>query len=269
MQPGGAGSRRFRRPCYFMRARRSFQTKTRGADRGLARPRRHDRIARKAREARGHKVVWEVSPTMKLLAINGSYRRGRTIDTLMDAAVASARARRPDVEVEQVYLAEKRIEYCRNCVACKDTDPAAEYAECAIRDDMDELMPKLVAADAFLFGTPVNLSAVTAVMKTFLERIVWTAGKPATTGLIKGIPTPRVRRARRAGILVTTGATPRLLRPLCDRATPMIREVCRTILHAKVVATLYAGMILSGGVERHLPKAARLGAKLVGGRIRP
>jgi len=107
---------------------------------------------------------------VKLLAINGSYRRGKTVDTLMDAAIESAAAARPDLEVERVYLIEKHIEYCRNCVACKDADPAAEYAPCVIRDDMDDLLPKLVTADAFLFATPVNLSAPTAVMKTFLER---------------------------------------------------------------------------------------------------
>ena len=200
---------------------------------------------------------------MKLLAINGSYRRGRTVDTLMSSAIEGASAARSDLEVEQVFLIDRHIEYCRNCVTCKDADPEAEYAPCVIRDDMDELMPKLVAADAFLFGTPVNLSGVTAVMKTFLERVCWTASKPATTGLIKGIPSPRVRRKRRAAVIVTAGQTPSWMRLLFDKATPMIREVSHSILNAKVVASLFAGMILSRGVQRHIPKAARLGRKLV------
>jgi multimeric flavodoxin WrbA len=200
---------------------------------------------------------------VRLLAINGSYRRGRTVDTLMGRAIEAARTVRPDLEVEQVFLIDKHIEYCRNCVACKEVDPDLEYVPCVIHDDMDDLMPKLVAADAFLFGTPVNLSAVTAVMKTFLERVCWTASNPTTAGLIKGIPSPRVARRRRTGIIVTAGGTPAWMRLLYDKATPMIREVSESILNARVVATLYAGMILSRGVERHLPKAARLGQKLL------
>ena len=188
-----------------------------------------------------------------------------SVDTLMASAIEAAGGARADLEVEQVFLIDRHIEYCRNCVTCKDADPAAEYAPCVIRDDMDELMPKLVAADAFLFGTPVNLSGVTAVMKTFLERVCWTAGKPATTGLIKGIPSPRVRRKRRAAIIVTAGGTPSWLGWLFDKATPMIRELSQSILNAKVVASLFAGMVLSRGVERHIPKAERLGRKLVAG----
>ena len=159
---------------------------------------------------------------MKLLAINGGYRRGKTVDTLIDCAIAAARRTREDVEAEQVFLIDRHIEYCRNCLACRDADPAAPYADCVIHDDMDELLPKVAEADVFLFGTPVHLSTVTAVMKTFLERLVWTAGRPATTGLIKGIPSPRVPRKRRAAIIVAAGGTPAWLRRLCDEATPMV-----------------------------------------------
>ena len=199
---------------------------------------------------------------MKLLAINGSYRRGRSIDTLMNAAIDAAVNAGAGVEVEQIYLAGANIEYCRNCVACKAVDPSAEYAECVIYDDMGEILPKLAAADAFLFGTPVNLSSVTAVMKTFLERICWTVGKPSTAGLIKGIPTSRVKRRRRAAIIVSTGASPGWLRPFFDKATPLIREVSKSILNARVVGSMWAGMTLSRGVEPYVSSAARLGAKL-------
>jgi len=200
---------------------------------------------------------------MKLLAINGSYRRGRTIDTLMNAAIDAAVNSGDGVEVEQVFLADANIEYCRNCVACKEADPSAEYAECVICDDMGEILPKLAAADAFLFGTPVNLSSVTAVMKTFLERICWTAGRPSTEGLIKGVPTARVKRKRRAGIIISAGSSPGWLRPLFDKATPLIREVSKCILNAPVVASMWAGMTARRGVEPYVPKAARLGTKLV------
>ena len=200
---------------------------------------------------------------MKLLAINGSYRRGRTIDTLMERAIEAARTARADLEVKHVFLIDRDIGYCTNCAACKDADPDLDHAPCVIHDDMDELSEDIVAADAFLFGTPVNLSSVTAVMKTFIERLVWTAGKPCPAGLLKGAPMPRVRRKRRAGIIVSTGGTPRWLRPFCDKATPMIRELSQTILNAKVVSTQWAGMILTRGVERHLAKSARLGQTLV------
>lgn len=198
---------------------------------------------------------------MNLLAIVGSYRKHQTIDQLVDAALAGATAGRSGDTVEKIFLAERRIGYCRNCRACKRADPTLPIADCVIRDDMDDLLPKIDAADALILGTPVNLGTVTAVMKTFLERACWTLAKPGHHP-IDGCPEPRHPKPRRAIILVSAGTVPPWLRWFCDDATSLLKSWCSSILGAKVVGSLYAGAVESRGVEIYKPKAQALGRRL-------
>ena len=116
---------------------------------------------------------------MKILAVVGSYRKGRTIDTLVDRAIEGARSN-PNVQVDKIVLVDKRSEYCRNCMVCRFDDETKSPARCAIADDMQQIYPLIGEADGDIFGTPVNIGNVTAVMKTFLERICWVFAKPGT-----------------------------------------------------------------------------------------
>ena len=197
---------------------------------------------------------------MNVLAITGSYRKGRTIDTLVDRAIEGAQSN-GDVHVDRVALRDLRIEYCKNCMACRNDDPSKPYARCALSDDMDTLYPAIDNADRFIFGTPVNIGHVTAVTKTFLERICWVFAKPGN-GLLPGCPTARTNKDKRAIIIVSSGIVPPLLRRFCDDATPLITTICRGSLNARVVGSLYAGAVEKRGVERYLDKAYALGARL-------
>ena len=198
---------------------------------------------------------------MNILAIVGSYRKHQTIETLVDAALAGATAGRSGDTVEKVFLADRRIGYCRNCAACKRADPALPVAPCVIRDDMDDLLPKIVAADALILGTPINLGTATAVMKTFLERACWTLARPGHRP-IEGCPEPRHPKPRRAIILVSAGTVPAWLRWFCDDATSLLKSWCDSILGAKVVGSLYAGAVETRGAEVYKPKAQALGCRL-------
>ena len=55
-------------------------------------------------------------------------------------------------------------------MVCRNDDPDKERGRCVIADDMEAIHPMVEEAEAFIFGTPVNMGAVTAVMKTFLEQ---------------------------------------------------------------------------------------------------
>jgi len=197
---------------------------------------------------------------MNVLAIVGSYRKGKTVDTLVARASEGATSNER-VQVDKITLIEKDIRYCRNCMACRNDDPAKERARCAVTDDMDAIYPMIESADRFIFGTPVNEGTVTAVMKTFLERTVWVFGKPGTRP-IPGCPTPRTKRKKKAIIIVSSGIVPPLLRRFCDDATALIKSDCASSWGAKVVGTLYAGAVEKRGIDRYLPKAYKLGKKL-------
>jgi hypothetical protein len=164
--------------------------------------------------------------------------------------------------VDKLYLVDQRIEYCRNCMVCRNDTSDKAMATCVISDDMEAIYPIIDEADGYIFGTPVNMGSVTAAMKTFLERICWVFAKPGMRP-IAGCPTPRATRGKRAIVIVSSGIVPPLLRRWCDDATSLIKSVCASSLNAKVVGSLYAGAVEKRGIDRYSDKAYKLGERLV------
>jgi FMN-dependent NADH-azoreductase len=198
---------------------------------------------------------------VRVVAVMGSYRKGKTIDSLTDEAIAGVRDVDPSAEIDKVVLVDHDIRYCTNCMACMRDDPDKPIARCPIDDDMQALYPTLRYADAYIFATPVNMGAVTAIMKTFLERICYTLARPGRWP-IRGCPEPRVSERKRLIILVSSGLIPPLLRRLCDDATSLIRTTCGDSLNARLAGSLYAGAVEKRGVEHYAAAARRLGRRL-------
>ena len=201
---------------------------------------------------------------MNLLAIVGSPRKGKATDTLVDKAVEGVRSKSPDCNVKKLHLIDYDIQYCKNCLACRDSKTNNPVANCAIRDDMDFIREDVLYSDALIFGTPVHMGYATAIMMTFLERICWTFAKPEGKVIsIHGCPTPRSNKKRKSIIIVTSGIVPPLYRRFCDDATPLIRQTAKDSLNAKTVGDMYAGDIEHRGVDYYLDQAYNLGRKLV------
>ena len=199
---------------------------------------------------------------MKLAAIMGSYRKGKTIDTLVDRAIEGVTSVAPAVKVEKITLIDRNIEYCRNCGVCRNDDPSKPIARCAVNDDMQEILPLMREADAYIFGTPILEGTVNAVTKTFLERICWTLARPGRWP-VKGCPEPRTSDRKRAIAIMSSGIIVPLLRRFCDDATKLIKSTIGDSLNAKLVGTLYAGGVEKVGMDRYLAGAHKLGRKLV------
>ncbi len=169
---------------------------------------------------------------MNLLAIIGSPRKGKSTDTLVDKAIEGVLSISPDCNVKKIHLIEHDIQYCKNCLACRDSKTKEPIARCAIRDDMDELNEYILNSDVLIFGTPVHMGYATAIMMSFLERTCWTFGKPGRNILgIKGCPLPRSNKSRRAIIIVTSGIIPPAYRMFCDWATKQIKGVVKDSLN--------------------------------------
>lgn len=199
---------------------------------------------------------------MRVVAVMGSYRKGKTIDTLTDEAIRGVCEVDPSAEVEKIILVDRDIRYCSNCMACMRDDPAKPIARCSIDDDMRALYPLIRNADAYIFATPVNMGAVTAIMKTFLERICYTMARPGRWP-IRGCPEPRVASRKRLVILLSAGLIPPALRRLCDDATSLIKTTCKDSLNARLVGSLYAGAIEKRGAQYYAEAARKLGRRLV------
>ncbi|SHF95861.1 Multimeric flavodoxin WrbA [Desulfacinum infernum DSM 9756] len=103
---------------------------------------------------------------MKILAINGSHRKGKNTAVMLGLVLEEAAA--GGAETELVELADWRIEYCISCNKC------LREPQCSIRgDDMAKLAEKMLAADALVIGSPVYFGNVTARLKTFMDRTRW------------------------------------------------------------------------------------------------
>jgi len=198
---------------------------------------------------------------MKVVAIMGSYRKGKTIDALVDQAIEGVKAAHPGAEVEKIVLTDQNIEYCRSCGACRRDDPSKPIAQCVIDDDMQGLLPKMREADAYIFGSPIFEGTVNALTKTFLERTCWTLAR-AGRRPIKGCPEPRTDKKTQVILIMSSGVVPPLFRRFCDDATSLIKAHAQYSLNAKLVGTLYAGAVEKVDMDRYLDKARKLGAKL-------
>ena len=201
---------------------------------------------------------------MNVLAIVGSPRKGKATDTLVDKAIEGVKSKSPNCNVKKLHLIDHDIQFCKNCLACRDSKTKNPAAKCSIRDDMDFIREHVLKSDSLIFGTPVHMGYATAIMMTFLERICWTFAKPEGKVLsIYGCPIPRSNKSRKSIIIVTSGIIPPLFRRLCDDATPLIKRTVKDSLNAKTVGTMYAGDIEHRGVDYYLDRAFNLGRKLI------
>lgn len=100
----------------------------------------------------------------KILILSGSPRQGGNSDILCDAFAKGATE--AGHEVEKIRVADKRIGYCRACYACRET------GVCVIRDDMAELLQKMIDADVLVLASPVYFYSIDAQLKAVIDRTV-------------------------------------------------------------------------------------------------
>lgn len=94
----------------------------------------------------------------KVVLINGSNRIGNTNYLLK-------RISDKIDDTEMISLRDKRIEYCRGCLACHNVNC------CIIDDDVNEIINKLVEADLIIFGVPNYFDNVSGLFKNFVDRL--------------------------------------------------------------------------------------------------
>lgn len=99
-----------------------------------------------------------------VLIISSSPRKGGNSDILCDRFAQGAEE--SGNRVEKIFLADKKIGYCRGCGVCSDTH------KCVQKDDMAELLGKMVSADVIVLATPVYFYSMDGQMKTFIDRTV-------------------------------------------------------------------------------------------------
>lgn len=100
----------------------------------------------------------------KILIISASPRKGGNSDLLCDQFAKGAIE--AGHKVEKIRLAEKNIGYCTGCYACQ------KLHKCCQKDDANELVEKMLAADSIVLSTPVYFYSMDAQLKALIDRTV-------------------------------------------------------------------------------------------------
>lgn len=195
----------------------------------------------------------------KIVAIVGSYRKGGTTDSAVEAILEGAREK--GAETQTIYLVLQHLEFCNNCRRCTQ-EPGPERGKCPHQDDLESILEQTEAADSLVLASPVNHRNVTAVTRLFLERLTgngyWPWGMP--------VPTYRRKRLSRKAALVSSCAMPAgFMIPLFTGTAWALRKMAQ-LLGARTVAHLWIG---KAALRPHTPlslkdleKARKIGWKL-------
>ncbi len=196
---------------------------------------------------------------MKIVGIVGSYRKGGIIDSAIDEILLSAAEE--GAETRKIYLIDSNIEFCTNCRACTQ-EKGDDRGKCILNDDMDVILNEVETADGLVLGSPVNAGTVTAVMKTFIERLVcytcWPWGENA--------PRVRTRLRKKKAVIVASSAAPRFIARLSTNVVKLLKDTA-DLLGARTVGVCFIGLAAReprqdiGHGSR--AKARRLGKELV------
>ena len=99
---------------------------------------------------------------MKVLGIMGSPRIKGNTDLLLEEALKGAKSQ--GAEVEKIVVDKLKIGPCKEYLGCfKD-------GNCVIRDDMDDIYPKLLEADVVIMASPMFFYGLSAQAKALIDR---------------------------------------------------------------------------------------------------
>ena len=99
---------------------------------------------------------------MRVLGIMGSPRIKSNTDLLLDEVLKGTKSL--GAEVEKIIVDKLKIAPCREYYGC------LRDGNCVIRDDMDDIYLKLLAADIIIVASPIFFYGLTGQLKALIDR---------------------------------------------------------------------------------------------------
>jgi len=179
----------------------------------------------------------------------GSPRIKGNTDLLLDEALKGARGQ--GAEVEKVIVDKLNIAPCREYYGC------VKDGNCVIRDDMDNIYPKLLAADRVIVASPIFFYGLTSQVKALIDRCqaLWAR---------KYILKQSLPDSDRKGAFIAVGATRG--KKLFDGSILTVKYFFKAISVEYVDELLVPGVDKRGEIKEHptaLSDAFELGRRLV------
>ncbi len=105
---------------------------------------------------------------MKILVLNGSPRCENSNTIILTNAFIEGIISNKDNEVEAIDIIKKDIKPCRGCFGCWTATPG----KCVIKDDMKDLLDKVVKADILIWSFPLYYYGMPSHIKAFMDRLL-------------------------------------------------------------------------------------------------
>lgn len=99
----------------------------------------------------------------KVTVISSSLRTKSTSRTVLEEILKGLKEN--NHEIKLIDLRNIKMEFCRGCMSCQTT------GRCAIKDDINGILPLVNESDTILFVTPIYYYSVSGQLKTFLDRL--------------------------------------------------------------------------------------------------
>ena len=99
----------------------------------------------------------------KIVVISTSIRANSNSEVLAESFAKGAES--AGHQVEFISLKGKRIDFCKGCLTCQNT------GKCVIRDDVADIMDKVLEADVVAWATPIYYYEMSGQMKTLIDRL--------------------------------------------------------------------------------------------------
>ena len=101
----------------------------------------------------------------KVLILSGSPRKNGNSDLLCNEFMRGALE--SGNEVEKIRITEKKVSPCSACYYCRD-----HGGVCVHKDDMADILQKMVDADVLVLASPVYFYSINAQLKAVIDRTV-------------------------------------------------------------------------------------------------
>jgi multimeric flavodoxin WrbA len=173
----------------------------------------------------------------KLLAFSSSPRRDGNSETLLKEFCRAADDAR--WEIEMIRINNLHFKPCQACDLC------ARDGRCVLKDDMQEIYPKLASSDALVIATPVTFGSVNAQLKMFIDRFQcwWNAKYTLKKPFIPD-------EVKHPGFFICVGALKK--KDYCENAEQIIKVFFHNINHTLIDSMAFRGYDEKGAIAEDL-----------------
>jgi len=168
-----------------------------------------------------------------LLAVAASPRRNGNSETLLKEFARSAEDSGWTVDMLQVN--DLKFRACQACDAC------AKDGKCILNDDMQDVYPRIINADALVIASPVTFGSMNAQLKMFIDRFQcwWNAKYNLEKPFV-------LEEENRQGFFICVGALKR--KRYCENAEEIIKVYFHNINHKLAGSLFFRGYDEKGAI---------------------